>query len=174
MRKCGDCYNFNHKFLVLDKEYSCSQLATAASDSACGDFQSSKDSEAETPEISLKRSQVELASSEPNPVSQRENLFNTITDIFLMEQDVTLVLEKIKDEIAKQGYSLPFNGNKVEMFADKLSDLYLLYRMTLSMGMGGYLDEIMKLRIEMHFSDKRKYNPDPVAKPLARGVGSKE
>ena len=40
---------------------------------------------------------------------------------------------------------------------DKLMDLYLLHRMTIAMGMGSYLDDIMKLRIERHFADSRKY-----------------
>ena len=170
MRKCGNCYFFKNQFLVGDAEFSCSELGTEFNDSSCGDFRSGRHAEEKNPELIINEARNQLDEKEQIKfdVSQKENLFNILTDIFTIEQDVNIVLDKIKLEIENQGYNLPFNGNKVLNYSSKLTDLFLLHRLTLSTGMGAYLDQIMKLQIEKLFSDPRKYHQKPPDKPFAR------
>lgn len=165
MKKCGSCFYFKHKYPVLDAEFCCQELGTMSEDNSCGDFRRGKHAESATPEIILNDARDALNSEQKISfnISQKENLFNIISDIFTIEQDVDLVIDKIKLEIEKQGYNLPFSANTILRFSSKLSDLFLLYRMTLSYGMGRYIDDIMKLEIEKHFTDPRKYQGPPEA-----------
>jgi len=170
MRKCGTCYHFKNKFAVGKDEFSCSELGTESEDNACGDYREGRHATEQTPEVVLNEAREALNEEGAMNfnVSQKENLFNIFTDIFTIEQDTDIVLTKIKDEIEKQGYYLPFNANKILNYSSKLTDLYLLYRMTLATGMAAYLEDIMKFQIEKLFSDPRKYHPKPKDRPFAR------
>jgi hypothetical protein len=175
---CKDCFWFTHEWDLKDKKFTCKNLGSNSEDISCGDYQSGIHAEEKTtPEVVLNSIQTELAktiTATPESffnISQKENLFNIISDIFKMEQDVSVVVEKIKSEINRQGVHLPFATNLIENFTSKLSDLYLLYRLTLSFGLGSYRDDIMKLKIEALFSDPRKYDikPKPFANEHTRG-----
>ena len=149
MKKCINCFFFKNKFPVYDTKFSCSELFITE-DMCCSDFTlaARKSSISDT-------KKTEYLEALPS-FSNQQDFMNVITDIFSMDRDAVTVIDEIRKEIDAQGYDLPFQASKVLALSGKLSDLYLLYRLTLSHGLGAFSDQIMKLHIEKLFFDPRK------------------
>ena len=167
-KRCGRCYFFKNKASYGSTacgsgiHYSCSELYTEANHLPCGDYRESKyTSESKLgPEIILNEARDKIEASENKNVfniSQKQNLLNILTDIFTIEQDVAMVIEKVQGEIEKQGFDIPFDSDSIERYTSKLSKLHLLYRMTMATGLDSYAEDIMKYEIEKLFADPRKY-----------------
>ena len=150
MKKCGNCFFFHNKFPVYDTNFSCSELFQEEKSSPCQEYV-----KAPLRPSSLKPSNLEGLPT----ISHQQEFMDIITDIFSVDKDIVSVMETVKREIEAQGYDIPFQSNKVIVLSGKLSDLYLLYRLTLSYGLGAFADQIMTLHIEKLFSDPRKYLP---------------
>ena len=150
MKKCGDCFFFNNKFPVYDTKFSCSDLFISE-DMTCPEFTSS------TRKSSITKVKNIQHLDGFTSFSNQQDFMNVVTDIFSMDKDAVAVIDEIRKEIDAQGYELPFQSNKVLALSGKLSDLYLLYRLTLSHGLGAFADHIMKLHIEKLFFDPRRH-----------------
>lgn len=99
----------------------------------------------------------------PDPVSAvgalehqdyRDIFHEVLAESFTLEQDSKLAVATVRAQLQAQGANIEMDPAAFNRQAGRLVDLYVLYRLTLSMGLGRYVDRIMETEIARVFRDR--------------------
>jgi hypothetical protein len=86
--------------------------------------------------------------------SYRDIFHEVLAENFVLEQDLRVAVDSIKAQLQAQGANIALDPKTFERQAGRLMDLYVLYRLGLVVGLGRYIDDIMRVEISRLFSEK--------------------
>jgi hypothetical protein len=86
----------------------------------------------------------------------REIFHEILAENFVLEQDVRIAVDTIRAQLQAQGANIAIDTTYFERQADRLVRLYVLYRMTMAVGMQQYTERIIENEIERMFSEKER------------------
>lgn len=140
---------------------SCNDLGEKAHSQSCDNFLKRREDNQDVSEW------VEGLLGALSDVKFRDVFHEIVAENFALDQDYRLAIATIQAQLQTQGAHVSVDETQLERYADRLIDLYVLYRMINAIGMGRYTDEIMKAEIERKF---RAFTPNPnaavkIAKP---------
>ncbi len=78
-----------------------------------------------------------------------------LAESFVMEQDLRLSVDTIKAQLQTQGANIEVDSLDFNRSSSRLIDLYVLYRLTMAIGLARYSDEIMVAEIQRQFGAKK-------------------
>lgn len=93
------------------------------------------------------------------PEAHRDVFHEILAESFVLEQDVRLAVDTIKAQLQTQGASIDVDGKDFRSSAGRLVDLYVVYRLIMTVGLGRYADEIMAAEIQRRFLPDRRRPP---------------
>lgn len=112
--------------------------------------------------------QFEIDAPEPEPVepkaaigaltreSYRDIFHEVLAETFVLEQDAQIAVDTIRAQLQTQGVNIALEPAAFTRQAGRLIDLYVLYRLTLAIGLGRFTDQIITREIERVFRDREE------------------
>lgn len=112
--------------------------------------------------------QFEVHAPEPEPVepsaavgaltqeTYRDIFHEVLAETFVLEQDARIAVDTIRAQLQTQGVNIDLEPGAFNRQAGRLVDLYMLYRLSLVIGLGRFADHIMKCEIERVFRDREE------------------
>ena len=120
--------------------------------------------------------QFEVDAPEPEPPNPREfvgalthqrysDIFHEVlAESFVLEQDKQIATDTIRAQLQTQGANISLDSTRFDRVSGRLVDLYVLYRLTMAMGLSRYADRIMETEIARVFRDVDEHVPKKTAK----------
>jgi len=161
MARCVDCYWFENPAPIRREPESCRDLGELAQNQTCDRFELRQVNK--TPRVKPKLKQISPEEVEQiigalKNESYREAFHEILVENFVLAQDSKLAIDTIQYQLQTQGANVIAPSDDFQRYADKLQDLYVLYRLANAMGLGGFVDRIMEREIANKFRvpDKSK------------------
>lgn len=92
--------------------------------------------------------------------SFREIFKEVLAESFVCEQDLKLAVDEVAAQLHAQGATISLNERgdnhpEFRVTGERLIDLYVVYRLCMTLGLGRYSDQIMEKEIERKFGVRR-------------------
>jgi len=106
--------------------------------------------------------------TEPDPVAAvgalqhqnyRDIFHEVLAESFTLEQDAKLSVATVRAQLQAQGANIEMDPAAFNRQSGRIVDLYVLYRLVLSMGLSRYVDKIMETEIDRVFRDREERKP---------------
>lgn len=146
MARCGDCYWFRTQLPAGRDASTCEELGEKLSNPACDRFKD-KSSEALAPIVPLERLKLE----DPE---YKETFMSIFAEIFAMLKDGELASKNVYMLLQQQGVEAELDPTEFQRYQSKLSSLYLLHQLCLTMGLATYTEDVVKAEVQRLFPPK--------------------
>lgn len=151
--RCRDCAWFRRPRGRVPT--TCADVGEEPNSEACPQF------ELEAPEPEVPDPEVVIGALTQQ--SYRDIFHEVLAESFVLEQDARLAVDTVRAQLQAQGANIAMDPASFNRQAGRLVDLYVLYRITLSIGLARYVDDIMRTEIARVFRDREE---SPKAKRL--------
>ncbi len=151
--RCHDCHWFENAPPAGRKAKPCVQLAEMAQNQACDHF-TEKIQDAPEPVLTLPKmepDQVEGYIGALTEQKYRDIFHEIIAESFVLEQDLDIAAKTIAAQLQTQGANITAPADQFKRIADKLIELYVVYRTCNAVGLGAFAGEIMTAEIARKF-----------------------
>lgn len=86
----------------------------------------------------------------------RDIMHEILSESFVLEQDVMIAIDTIRAQLQTQGANISMDASSFRSTANKLIDLYVLYRLSCAIGLGRFADSIVQHEIGRRFAGEDK------------------
>lgn len=85
----------------------------------------------------------------------RDVFHEIISEQFVLEQDLSVAVDTVKAQLQAQGALITMEDGFIKRASSKLIDTVIMYRLSLAVGLGRFVDQIMSHHIDSTFGDSK-------------------
>ncbi len=155
--RCSDCHWFENAPPVGRKSLPCIEQGELAQNEACEYFREREVSNVPTlPRQEITPEKAKRVIGALGNESYHDIFREIIAESFTLEQDSRLAMLNVQAQLQQQGAEIVLDGDEYKRYADRLVDLYVLYRMACATGLGRWADDIVTAEISRKFGAKKE------------------
>lgn len=84
----------------------------------------------------------------------RDIFHEVLAESFVLEQDAKVAIDTVRAQLQTQGANIQLDPARFQRVSGRLTDLYVLYRLCMAVGLSRYVDGIMEQEITRMFRDQ--------------------